>query len=406
MKVLLLHDYGTATGGAELQMLALRQGLRDRGHDVRLFTSRASYVPADVLADDDCFGLTNTRLQVFTQTVNPSAVVNLRRVLRSFAPDVVHARMIMYQLSPAILPLLRDTPAIYQEATYKSVCLTGTRVLPDGSACRHIAGRVCLRERCVTPQSWAVLRLQHALWQRWRGVFSRFVALSHAMKTELELGGLSPVHVMHNGVSERRMRPPLAGPPRLVYAGRLSPEKGVDRLLRVFARVRAAVPDAVLDILGDGPLRASLETLSGSLGVSDSVQFHGHLMRDAMEAVCDRAWVQAVPSQWAEPFGNVSTEAMMRGTAVVASCVGGQQDIVHHEVTGFLLPPRDDDAWVGSLAALLADRSLAEACGAAGRARALALFSESASLDRWEAMYHEVISEHASRHRAATTHSS
>ena len=45
MKILLLHDYGTATGGAELQMLSLRQGLMERGHQVRLFTSRALPVP-------------------------------------------------------------------------------------------------------------------------------------------------------------------------------------------------------------------------------------------------------------------------------------------------------------------------------------------------------------------------
>jgi glycosyltransferase involved in cell wall biosynthesis len=309
----------------------------------------------------------------------------------------------MYQLSPAILPLLRDTPAIYQEATYKSICLTGTRVLPDGRACGHIAGRVCLTEGCVTPQSWAVLMLQRALWLRGRDVFSRYVALSHAMKTELERGGLSPVHVMHNGVPERPMRPPLSAPPRVVFAGRLAPEKGVDRLLRVFARVRELVPDAVLEILGDGPLRASLETLAHTLGVSAAVHFHGHLMRDAMEAACDGAWVQAVPSQWAEPFGNVSTEAMMRGTAVLASDVGGQRDIVAHESTGMLLPPQDDDAWHHALVRLLSDRALAEAYGEAGRQRALALFSESASLDRWEAMYHAVISEHTQRLSPATT---
>lgn len=404
MKVLLLHDYGTATGGAELQMLALRRGLRERGHDVRLFTSRATYVPADVLADEQCFGVVDTRLQVLTQTVNLSAVSGLRRVLREFVPDVVHARMILYQLSPAILPLLRGTPAIYQEATYKSICLTGTRVLPDGRACRSIAGRVCLREGCVTPQSWAVLMLQRALWQRGRSVFSRYVALSHAMQTELEMGGLTPVHVMHNGVPERHMRAPLSGPPRVVFAGRLAPEKGVDRLLQVFARVREVVPDAVLDIFGDGPLRESLEALAHALGVSPAVRFHGHLMREAMEFTCDHAWVQAVPSQWAEPFGNVTTEAMMRGTAVLASDVGGQRDIVVHEVTGFLLPPQDEDAWVRALVRLLSDRDLAEAYGAAGRRRALECFSESASLDRWEAMYHAVISEHTHRLRPATTH--
>ncbi len=392
MRILLLHDYGTPTGGAELQMLALRRGLRERGHTVRLFTSRARHVGGEVLADDSCFGITN-RLQVLTQTVNPSAVRQLRRVLRSFRPDVVHARMIMYQLSPAILPLLRGYPAVYQAAMYKVICPIGTRVLPDGRDCPHIAGRVCLREGCVTPQSWAVLMLQRALWLRGRDVFARYVALSRVMKDTLEAGGLAPVQVMHNGVPERAARPPLEDPPRVVYAGRLAPEKGVDLLLRAFAAAHRAVPSARLDIIGDGPLRAELEQLAASLALGEHVRFFGHLDRDTMESACDAAWVQVVPSQWPEPFGNVSTEAMMRGTAVIASDVGGQRDIVAHGDTGLLLPPRDEATWTSALAALLSDRAYAERLGASGRARALGVFGEAANLDRWEALYREIIHE-------------
>ena len=71
MKILLLNDLGTATGGAELQMLSLRQNLRSRGHDARLLSSRATPVAdTKLLADYSCFG-SNTRLQVLTQTVNP-----------------------------------------------------------------------------------------------------------------------------------------------------------------------------------------------------------------------------------------------------------------------------------------------------------------------------------------------
>jgi glycosyltransferase involved in cell wall biosynthesis len=342
-------------------------------------------------------------LQVLTQTYNPSAVRQLKRVLRAFQPDLVHARMILYQLSPAILPSLSDYPAIYQAAMYRAICPIGTRVLPDGSDCTHIAGRVCLKEGCVTPQSWALLMLQRMLWQRGRGVFSRYVALSHVMRETLEAGGLSPVMVIHNGVPERAKRAPLSGPPRVIYAGRLAPEKGVDLLLRAFAVTHRAVPAATLDIIGDGPLRSSLRELTESLQLTAHVRFLGHLTREQMEAECDSAWVQVVPSQWHEPFGNVSTEAMMRGTAVVASDVGGQRDIVRHEETGRLVPAHDEHAWTRAMTTLLTDRPLAERYGAAGRARALASFSERACLDQWEALYDEVIAERR-RTTAVTEH--
>ncbi|MEM8615253.1 MAG: glycosyltransferase family 4 protein, partial [Cyanobacteria bacterium P01_H01_bin.105] len=207
MKILLLHDYGTATGGAELQMLSLRQGLIDRGHQVRLLASSAISVDGySQLADDVCFG-TNSRMQVLTQTANLSAYWQLRQVLRAFQPDVVHIRMFLWQLSPLILPLLKQIPCIYQTAVYKAICPAGTNLLPDGSLCQFSPGRVCLSSGCLTPTTWLVLMVQWQLWQRWRSAIDRVVALSHAMKTELKQAGLPSVDVIYNGVPMRDRRP-------------------------------------------------------------------------------------------------------------------------------------------------------------------------------------------------------
>ncbi|MFY7821579.1 MAG: glycosyltransferase family 4 protein, partial [Planktothrix agardhii] len=148
MKILLVNDYGTATGGAELQMLSLKQGLIDRGHNVRLFSSHCQGVEnleSSLLADYHCFG-SNSRLQVLSQTVNPSSFFALKKVLREFQPDVVHVRMFLWQLSPLILPLLKSFPSLYQTAVYKAICPVGTKILPDKSPCYHKAGKVCLSE--------------------------------------------------------------------------------------------------------------------------------------------------------------------------------------------------------------------------------------------------------------------
>ena len=86
------------------------------------------------------------------------------------------------------------------------------------------------------------------------------------------------------------------------------------------------MPDLRLTIVGDGPDRAALEAEAQARGLH--ARFTGQLAREAMEDALRAAWVQAVPSVWDEPFGNVSTEAMMRGTAVVAGAVGGQLGFV------------------------------------------------------------------------------
>ncbi|MFY7805809.1 MAG: glycosyltransferase family 4 protein [Limnoraphis robusta] len=387
MKILLLNDLGTPTGGAELQMLSLRQGLRDRGHDVRLFSSRVMSVPeSQLLSDYSCFG-TNTLLQVLSQTANPSAYINLRRVLDEFKPDIVHVRMFMWQLSPLILPLLKNVPCLYQTAVYKAICPLGTKLLPDGRSCEDKAGIACLQNRCLTPQSWAVLMVQRQLWQQWRDAFDLVVTLSHAMKAKLAAEGIEPIEVVHNGVPERPARPKLTEPPTVAFAGRLVSEKGVDVLLKAFALAKKQVPDARLLIAGQGVEMANLQALAAELGVGESVCWLGHLPRQQMEQHFDRAWVQVVPSLWAEPFGNVTTEAMMRGTAIIASAVGAQPEIVVNGETGFLVLPNDVESLTVALLRFLQNRQLCERMGHNGRQRALNHFSEDRRTEKFLEIY-------------------
>jgi len=378
MKILTIHDIGTATGGAELQMLSLRQGLRDLGHDVRLFSSSATPVAdSKIEADYSCFG-TNSLFQVISQTANLSAYLKLREILAEFKPDVVHIRMFLWQMSPLILPLLRDIPCIYQTAVYKAICPAGHKVLPDGSACQNEPGIACLSNKCLTPQTWATLMVQQKLWSAWRDAIDVVVALSQGMKTQLEAAGIEPVEVVYNGVPIKPQSTSLKEVPTVVYAGRLVAEKGVDVLLSAFARAGEKVPDARLLIAGDGVEQENLLTLCRELNITNAVEWLGYLPQAEMEQHFAGAWVQAVPSQWAEPFGNVTTEAMMRGTAVIVSAVGAQPEIIVSDRTGFSITDYSNvDDWTTKLVTLLSDRALAMEMGQAGRDRALAKFSES-----------------------------
>lgn len=406
MKILLIHDYGTATGGAELQILALRKNLRDRGHDVRLFSSRSSLVPGSpVLADYTCFGTTSISLQFLTNTANLSAYFSLRRVLQEFKPDIVHIRMFLWQLSPLILPLLKDIPCLYQTAVYKAICPVGTKLLPNGTACHYQPGKACLQNSCLeVPATWPVFMLQQQLWQRWRNAIDLVVTLSHAMKSIFETAGIAPIEVVHNGVPARTMRPSLRNPPTVAYAGRLVAEKGVDILLKAFAQVYIQIPEARLVIAGQGMAQQNLQALATELGIGDRIVWLGHLPRQAMEEYFDAAWVQVVPSLWAEPFGNVTTEAMMRGTAAIASNVGAQPEIIRDGETGFLVPPNDVNALTTALLRLLLNADLAEKMGHAGRDRALNYFSENRCTEQFLEIYQRLIAYNTHPHsRTAKT---
>ncbi|MGP0070794.1 MAG: glycosyltransferase family 4 protein [Bryobacteraceae bacterium] len=390
MRILLVSDYGTPTGGAELMLLALREALRLRGHDARLFASSARPLGAENLADYQCLGF-DSAARGLIQIANPSALLGLRRVIREFRPDLVHVRLHLSQLSPLILPLLEDVPAIYHAAWYRSICPIGTKMWPEGDSCTERAGFACLRHRCFPAWAWPSTMLQLKLWRHWRRVFNVVVANSHSTARLLDDGGISPVEVIWNGVPRSPARPPLSGRPTVVFAGRLVPEKGADVLIRAFATVRSHLPAAELVIAGDGEQRNRLQRLIDELSLSSSVRLMGHLNRSRIEACFAAAWVQAVPSRWREPFGIVAAEAMMRGTAVIATGSGGLNEIVQDGRTGILTPPNDANALAAALLRLLSNRDLAESLGACGREFALHNLTEDVFVDRFVALYERLL---------------
>jgi glycosyltransferase involved in cell wall biosynthesis len=389
MKILLVSDYATPIGGAEAALFTLRDGLRRRGHDARVFTSSAQPGGDGNVADYQCFG-TTSRYRTLLQTANPWAYHKLRRVLTEFRPDVVHVKIFLTQLSPLILPLLKDVPSLYHAVWYRPVCPVGTKLFRDGTPCTVAAGSACYRNHCLPLRDWLPLMVQMKLWRRWRKVFNLIVANSETVKSHLVGNGIQPVEVVWNGVPVWPQRPPLSSPPIVAFAGRLVPEKGVDLLLRAFSRVQRAVPEARLLIAGDGPQRTQAQKLAATLQLSSAVHFLGHLAPQDLEERFASAWVQVVPSRWAEPFGLVAAEAMMRGTAVVASRTGGLAEIVQDGRTGLLVSPGDVDGLGEAMVRLLTNRELAERMGNEGRQVSLAHFNESTYVDRFVEYYHKL----------------
>jgi glycosyltransferase involved in cell wall biosynthesis len=389
MRILLVSDYATPTGGAELMVLSLRDGLRQRGHEARLFASSARPLGAASAADYECFGTTSS-LRGLTQIANPSAFLRLRSVLRDFRPDVVHVRLFLSQLSPAILPPLGDIPAILHVAWYRPICPIGTKLLPDGTSCHEPAGKACLKHGCFPAWAWPSAMLQLNIWRHWSHVFDGIVANSETMRRRLEHAGIGPAEVIWNGVPQRPARPPLTGPPVVAFAGRLVREKGADVLLDAFAKIVRRIPEAQLLIAGAGPERIRLESQISRLHLSNSVRMLGHLSRENLESHFGEAWVQVVPSRWEEPFGIAAAEALMRGTAVVATNHGGLAEFIHHGETGLLVAPGDAEALAEALLFLFADRDRAESMGRCGRQFALSHLTEDSFVGRFLGVYSQI----------------
>ncbi len=386
MKILLVNDYGVLVGGAERVTVDLRDGLRARGHDARLLASDAGAPGLASRADYTCRG-SNDTARLLLQVWNPWAVRRLRQVLAQFEPDVVHVRMFLTQLSPGILRWLPPDRSLLHIGNHQTICPLNTRVLPDGSRCGVRAGVECYRHGCVSVPGLGRALLQLGGWRRRASVFRMVVANSHAIAATLRENDVRVDRVVPNGTRGVPPRPPLTGPPTVVFAGRLVPQKGVDLLVQAMAIVITQQPDARLLIMGDGPDRARIEALVKTLQLRDHVQCCGHIPHPALSEHLGAGWVQVLPSRSPEPGANVIPEAMMRGTAVVATRFDGAPEGLRDQVTGFLVAPFDVPALAGRLLTLLRDRALAEQMGQAGRKVALAELTTDLMIERFEAAY-------------------
>jgi glycogen(starch) synthase len=167
--------------------------------------------------------------------------------------------------------------------------------------------------------------------------------------------GARGVRVIPSGIDVPETVGKPDDPPHILYAGRLSPEKGIDELVH-------AARGLPLVVVGDGPLRDR---------VPDALGFVPH---DRLLGLIERASVVACPSH-REGYGVVCAEAMAHGRPVVASAVGGLRDLVVDGETGLLVPPGDVPALRAALERLLADDQLRLRLGAAARTRAQELLS-------------------------------
>jgi glycosyltransferase involved in cell wall biosynthesis len=161
-------------------------------------------------------------------------------------------------------------------------------------------------------------------------------------------------------------------PLRLVCVARLVEKKGLAQQLRIYAALRAAGVSFAARIVGDGPLRAELETLAGRLGVAADVTFTGHLPQHEVWSQLLAADVLLhtgviAPSGDRDGLPNVIPEAMAIGVLVVTSPTAAATEAVEDGVTGLVAPVDAPAAWVAALRRLAEDDALAERLRAAAR---------------------------------------
>jgi glycosyltransferase involved in cell wall biosynthesis len=336
-----------------------------------------------------------------------SSASGMRAVAERFRPDVVHLHNVYHQLSPSILRPLRDlgVPIVMTAHDYKLVCPT-YQLLDHGQPCEACIGRrfhhAPLR-RCKDDSFGASLVAAvelslHTALHAYAPIRA-FICPSRFMEDKLRAGGVYPERLrwVPHFIDTTGIETTSRAGGGVVFAGRLAPEKGID----VVVRAVAELPDARLDIAGDGPSRAELETLAQQVAPG-RVRFHGRLAKADVHRLLRESAVAVLPARWYENQPMAILEAFACGVPVVGSTLGGIPELIDPGVDGTLAPPNDPHAWAGALRPFLEDPPSAVEMGRRARAKVEEHFSPAAHLARLDEIYRAVLA--GGRAPIAATH--
>ncbi|TWJ16716.1 glycosyltransferase family 4 protein [Geobacter argillaceus] len=354
MKILLAHNFyrSSAPSGEDMVYRNERALLERNGVEV---------IPYERFNDDiDESTLTKrVRLALSAAWSRPSHR-EITEIIRRERPDVAHFHNTFPLISPSAYAACRENgvPVVQTLHNFRFVC-PQAMLMRNGHPCGECLGTSllpALRHRCYRGSFPATLAQVLTIFLNrrlgtYRSKVNRYLALTRFSAGRLADGGLPAENltVKPNFLPD----PPVPGEGDggyALFAGRLSPEKGLVTLLAAWRRN----PGLPLKVFGAGPLEAELKRVVDVEGLP--VEFHGFCDRQQIYDAMSRAEFVVVPSECYEGFPMVVLEAMACGTPVVASRLGSLAEVVVNGINGVTFSPGDPTDLASVIVELRKDR--------------------------------------------------
>jgi len=176
-------------------------------------------------------------------------------------------------------------------------------------------------------------------------------------------------------------------PLRLIFSKQFYSVYAPKTALKAFAAAIGDYPDMELTMIGGGPLKGELESMTQELEIKDKVTIHDWVAVPEAERMIKESDIMLMPSRQ-ESFGVAALEASAAGVPVIATAVGGIPEIVEHDVNGLLIPVDDEKALAMAIIKLAGDKKMRLTMGRAGMERAKNRFDFNRCLDQMESLYH------------------
>jgi glycosyltransferase involved in cell wall biosynthesis len=331
VRVLTLHNFyrSDSPSGENGVYEAETALLRAHGHEVRGLNRQS-----DEIRDQGVFGLFKGGV---VTPWNPVMFRLVRRAAEEFRPDIVHVHNTFPLISPAVFHAIGEgTARVATLHNYRLFCAAATPMRDGGICTECLDGRTswpafehgCYRESRVASAPLAFSIALHRRIGTWTEKVDAFIALTRFQRERMSDAGLprDRVWVKPNFYPGRpEVLPWPEREDRVVYVGRISPDKGVDDIVDAWLAWGEAAPQLV--IVGDGPLRVELETRVRTAG-SEKIRFVGKVAPEDARQWIGASRLLVLASRWFEGLPLVLCEAFAAGTPAAVSDLGALPQLV------------------------------------------------------------------------------
>jgi glycosyltransferase involved in cell wall biosynthesis len=344
MKILLCNQYFYPAGGSETMFFKLLGFLKNEGYDV---VTLGMYSDKNIKIDGIKSYFTKSYLQQSKAKIPVNRIFNLHaykvteKIIKKEKPEMAHFyNTSLISPSPIEACLKNKIHVIKTFNDYEHIC-------PDSSKTRF--GKFCEKEmglkycllcdrKNVNPSLLTILYYNTIIKNFELNVFKKIhcVSICKVIQKALLQSGINS-ELIYQSIDLPEKIPKLNFTKKILYAGRLSKEKGVDYLIRAINIVKNNVPEVKLIIAGDGREKTKLQKMVNNMGLENNVKFLGWLSKDQLKKLYEDVDFMVIPSIWQEPFGLTGLEAMSYGRPVIAFDVGGINEYIDNNKNGFLV---------------------------------------------------------------------
>ncbi len=420
MKIVLINYRYFLTSGAEAFMFKFKELLEAHGHTVIPFSTqneknestpyekyfcKARSSEGEVLYTHIPKTPANIKRMLAGAFYNRDAEKCLTRLLEAEKPDIVFVLQQMNTLSPSIFRAAKkaEVPVIHRLSDFNMIC-PRYDCLRDGKPCTDcINGNYshAVRHACVKGSKAAsIIRSAsmkfHSIFRLF-GSISRFVAPAAFTCKLLEKSGIPKEKLVHlptfidaskYEVSEEKGK-------HFLFLGRLSPEKGVEDLIKALPLMKAKDAKVVLAGGRSESYAAELDALVSKLLLEDRVEFLGFAKGDKLKQAIADSIAIVLPAVWYENMPNAVLEAYAYGKPVIVSDIGSLPEMVEDGVTGYMCKPNEPSSLAEMMDKMVEVPDKCIEMGRAARRRCEEMYSPDKYYKKIEALFQSVLKESA-----------